>query len=147
MATKYPPSTQTGERGVALVRQITTDAGAIFRPFENADLGIDCLVELLNDQREPSGYCVLAQIKAGKSYIRKGRFFLDTDKDHFETWARYGLPVVAIICDLKSKEARWVDISDYLRTNPKAVEHGPYSIEAPATQPYSVASFSIFVGP
>ena len=146
MATKYPPSTQTGEQGVALVRQITTDAGAVFRPFENADLGIDCLVELLNDQREPSGYCVLAQIKAGTSYIRKGRFFLDTDKDHFETWARYGLPVVAIICDLKSKEARWVDISGYLRTNPEAVEHGPYSIEAPATQPYSVASFSLFVG-
>jgi hypothetical protein len=45
MATKYPPSTQTGESGIALVRQIITDAGAILRPFENADLGIDGLVE------------------------------------------------------------------------------------------------------
>jgi hypothetical protein len=146
MATKYPSSTQTGERRVALVRQITTDAGAIFRPFENADLGIDGLVELLNDEREPSGYCVLVQVKAGTSYIRNGRFFLDADRVHFETWARYGLPVVAIICDLTSKEARWVDVSRHLRSHPEAVDHGPYSVEAPATQPFSVASFSVFAG-
>jgi ribosomal protein S18 acetylase RimI-like enzyme len=144
MATKYPSSAQTGERGIALVRQIATDAGAIFRPFENADLGIDGLIELLNDEREPSGYCVLVQVKAGTSYIRNGRFFLDADKAHFETWARYGLPVAAIICDLTSKEARWVEVSRHLRSHPEAVDHGPYSVEAPATQPFSVASFSVF---
>lgn len=144
MATKYSSSAQTGERGIALVKQITTDAGAIYRGFENADLGIDGLIELLNDEREPSGYCVLVQVKAGTSYIRKGHFFLDADKAHFETWARYGLPVVAIVCDLSTKEARWVDVSQHLRSHPEAVDKGPYSLEAPVTQPFSVADFAVF---
>ena len=85
MATKYPKSAQTGDEGVALIRKIATKSGAIFRPFENADLGIDGALELLTDQREPSGDLVLAQIKAGSSYIRKGRFYVDADQEHFDT--------------------------------------------------------------
>lgn len=70
MATKYPKSTQTGEEGVALVRTIATDAGAVYRPFDNPDLGVDGTVELLTDDREPSGDLVLVQIKSGPSYVR-----------------------------------------------------------------------------
>jgi ribosomal protein S18 acetylase RimI-like enzyme len=145
MPTRYTPSAQTGEGGIALVRQITTEAGAIFRPFEVADLGIDAAIEFLTEQREPSGDIVLTQVKAGKSYIRQGRFYLDTDKDHFETWSRYAVPVIGIVCDLSRKEARWVDISAHLQQHPEAIEYGPYSLEAPATQAFSPAEFASFV--
>src|SRR5438270_12948461 len=109
MATKHPKSAQTGEIGVAAVRRITTEAGGIFRSFDHADLGIDGAIEFLTDLREPSGDMVLVQIKAGASYIRDGRFYVVTDKDHFETWVRYGLPVGGIVCSEATGEARWVD--------------------------------------
>lgn len=70
MATKYAKTAQTGNTGVALVETVVTGAGAIFRPFESNDLGVDGAIELLTDEREPSGNIVLAQIKTGPSYIR-----------------------------------------------------------------------------
>jgi hypothetical protein len=107
MATKYQQSAQTGDREVSFVQTVATEAGAIFRQFENADLGIDGAIELLTDGREPSGDIVLVQIKAGPSYVRNGRFYIDADKNHFETWSRYALPVVGIICEPKLREAGW----------------------------------------
>src|SRR5205823_382538 len=97
MATKYGTSTQTGDLGVAIVRKITSAAKAIYRPFENADIGIDGAIELLTDTNEPSGDMVLVQLKTGASYLRKGKFYVDVDKDHFEAWSRYAIPVVGIV--------------------------------------------------
>ena len=94
---------------------------------------------------KPSGDLVLVQIKAGPSYIRGGRFHVDADRAHFETWARYGLPVVGIVCKFRTGEARWVDVSEHLRRNPEVIAAGPYSIEAPALQPFSSAAFASFV--
>lgn len=144
MATKYPKSAQTGDEGVALVRRIVTKAGAVYRAFENPDLGVDATIELLTDEREPSGDLVLAQIKSGPSYVRGGRFYVDADRSHFETWSRYAVSVVGIVCDPKTDEARWVDISAYLQDHPETITAGPYAIEAPATQPFSVAAFAAF---
>lgn len=89
MATKYPQTAQTGDRGVALVKKICTDAGGIFRSFETSDIGIDAAIEFLTDDREASGDMVLVQIKTGSSYVRNAHFYLDADKDHFDSWARY----------------------------------------------------------
>lgn len=146
MATKYTKSARIGDQGIALVRKLTTEAGAIFRPFDATDLGVDGAIELLTSSREPSGDLVLVQAKAGASYIRDGRFYLDADKDHFETWSRYGVPVVGIVCDLRKAEARWVDISDHLRQHPEVIVEGPFTIEAPGSQPFSAVGFRQFIG-
>ncbi len=145
MATKYPKSAQTGEQGVLWVRTIAAQGGGVFRPFESSDLGVDGAIELLTDQKEPSGDLVLTQVKAGSSYVRNGRFYVDADRDHFETWSRYALPMVGIVYDPARREARWVDISDYLRQRPEVLANGPYTIEAPAHQVFSVAQFPQFV--
>jgi ribosomal protein S18 acetylase RimI-like enzyme len=144
MATKYPQSAQTGDRGVALVRHICADAAGIFRSFETSDIGIDGAIEFLTGNREPSGDIVLVQIKTGSSYLRNGRFYLDGDRDHFESWARYAVPVAGIVCNPENGEARWVDVSDHLRRNPEIIAQGPFSVEAPAGQPFSVAAFPQF---
>lgn len=144
MATKYQQSAQTGDQGVAFVQMAATEAGFIYRRFDNADLGIDGAVELLTDSREPSGDIVLAQIKAGCSYVRNGQFFLDADRNHFETWSRYALPVIGIVYEPNSGEARWVNISEHLRQHPESVVGGPFSIEAPASNSFSAASFPQF---
>jgi ribosomal protein S18 acetylase RimI-like enzyme len=144
MATKYPQSAQTGDRGVALVRQICADAAGLFRSFETSDIGIDGAIEFLTNDRGPTGDMVLVQIKTGSSYIRSGRFFIAADKDHFESWARYAVPVAGIVCNAEAAEARWVDISGHLRQHPEIIAQGPYTIEAPASQPFSVAAFPQF---
>ena len=68
MATKYAKTAQTGNTGVVLIQSVTTDADAIYRPFEANDLGVDGAIELLTQNREPSGTIVLVQIKTGPSY-------------------------------------------------------------------------------
>lgn len=144
MATKYPQTAQTADRGVALVKKICTDAGGIFRSFEMSDIGIDAAIEILTDDREASGDMVLVQIKTGSSYVRNGHFYLDADKDHFDSWARYAVPVAGIVCNADTGEARWVDISDHLRQNPEVIAQGPYTIEALPTQQFSAAAFPQF---
>lgn len=52
---------------------------------------------------------------------------------------------MGIVCDGDTKAARWVDISDHLRRNPELVTKGPYSIEAPAQNTFSLAGFPQFV--
>ena len=146
MATKYPKSAQTGNQGVDFVRQTTTSAGAIYRPFDTPDLGVDGTIELLNEEREPSGDLVLVQVKGGESFVRGNRFFVDTDRSHFETWARYAIPVVGIVWDPKTDTARWVDISRFLRDHPERISDGPFSIVAPKRQRFSVEDFPSFVG-
>jgi ribosomal protein S18 acetylase RimI-like enzyme len=144
VGTKYPKSAQTGDEGVAIVRKIATRAGAIFRT-DVPDLGLDGHIEFLTDVREPSGDIVFVQIKCGPSYIRGGRFYVDTDRAHFETWSRYSVPIVGIVCSPHNDEARWVEISAHLIDHPDAIANGPYSIEAPSTQPFSVVGFAAFV--
>ncbi len=55
MATKYLKTARTGNTGVAFVEAVATKAGAIFRPFDSNDLGVDGAIELLTDKREPNG--------------------------------------------------------------------------------------------
>src|SRR5258708_34903308 len=109
MATKHPKSAQTGDKGVSFVRNVISQVPALFREFNSSDVGIDAAIELLTDTRESSGDFVLAQIKAGKSHIKNGKFFDRTDRDHFETWSRYYVPVIAIVCDPDTEQSRWAD--------------------------------------
>jgi hypothetical protein len=144
VATRYTKDAQTGQQGIDFVRRVATGSGCIYRPFESADLGIDGAIEFVNDRREPTGDMVLTQIKSGPSYVRGGRFVMPGDRSHFETWARYAIPVVGIVVEPSTGEARWVDISAHLRKNPERVVQGPYAIEAPARQTFDEASFAAF---
>ncbi len=144
MATKYTRQARTGQKGVEFVRRVAAESGCIYRPFESADVGIDGALEFVNDTGEPTGDLILVQIKSGPSYVKAGRFFLRADRNHFETWLRYAMPVVGIVYDPGSDEARWVDIGAHLRRQPEQVANGPYLIETPATQPFSTASFEAF---
>jgi hypothetical protein len=84
------------------------------------------------------------QIKAGQSYIRNGQFYIDTDRDHFETWARYAIPVAGIVYDPSNAQVRWVDVSAHLRSNPDVIQNGPFSIAAPGTNVCSTQGFTDF---
>jgi hypothetical protein len=145
MATSYSTGAQMGETGIAYIRAIVTDAGMIYRPFENTDLGVDGAIEFTNENREPSGDIVLVQAKAGASFIRDNDYILKSDQNHFETWARYSLPVVGIIYNPDKKDARWVNISKHFEQNPEMITNGPFRIKAPENQRFTSMGIKFFI--
>jgi ribosomal protein S18 acetylase RimI-like enzyme/predicted transcriptional regulator len=112
----------------------------------SADIGVDGAIEFINEKREPSGDLVLVQAKSGSSYISRNSYYLQADRDHFETWARYSIPVVGIVHNPKKTDARWVDISEHLRKHPEQITSGPYRILAPEEQPFTLEGIAAFVG-
>lgn len=145
MATSYSSSAQMGETGIAYIRSIVTGAGLIYRPFENTDFGVDGAIEFINAKREPSGDIVLIQAKAGESFIRGNDYVLKSDRNHFETWNRYPLPVVGIIYNPVKKDARWVNISEHLVQNPEQITSGPFLIKAPENQRFTRVGIKSFI--
>jgi len=145
MATSYSASAQMGETGIAYIRSIVTGAGLIYRPFENTDFGVDGAIEFVDENREPSGDFVLVQAKAGASFIRNNDYLLKSDRSHFETWARYSLPVIGIVYNPDKKDARWVNISDHLVQKPEMIANGPFQIKAPANQRFTRIGIKSFI--
>jgi len=142
MATKYTQTAQTGSRGVAFVQSVSSEAGGIFRKFDEADdLGIDGAIEFIDENKEPTGDIALVQVKSGASYVRSDNdtYFVQGDQDHFETWSRYALPVIGVVHNPEKGDARWVDISEHLRQHPESIGIGPYNINA--TRPFSADHF------
>ncbi|MBF8303810.1 MAG: Uncharacterized protein HW399_185 [Dehalococcoidia bacterium] len=138
MPTRYIPSAQTGDTGIAYVRYVASQIGLIYRPFENVDLGVDGALEFIEESREPSGDLVLVQAKSGSSFIRDNAYYLLADRDHFETWARYSIPIIGIVHNPARADARWVNISDHLKEHPEQIANGPYRMRAPQNQAFTV---------
>lgn len=145
MPTRYVPSAQTGDTGIAYIRYIASQTGLIYRPFENVDLGVDGALEFINENREPSGDLVLVQAKSGSSFIRSDAYYLQADRDHFETWARYSIPIVGIVHNPTKADARWVNISEHLKKHPEQVPDGPYRIRTPRNQVFTVEGVTDFI--
>jgi len=145
MPTRYVPSAQTGDIGIAYIRYISSQTGLIYRPFENVDIGVDGALEFINESREPSGDLLLVQVKSGSSFIRGDTYYLQADREHFETWARYSIPIVGIVHNPARADARWVNISDHLKNHPEQVPNGPYRIRIPKKQMFTVEGVADFV--
>ena len=103
-------SERTNRRGVHAVGSIFLgdDFEWFFRPQEVSDVGIDALVEIL-DNDEPTGKLIALQIKTGQSYFRKtgDNFVLNIDDRHMKYWIKYDLPVYIILADLKKMLFLW----------------------------------------
>lgn len=110
-------SERTNRRGVHAVGSIFLgeDFEWFFRSQEVSDVGIDALVEIL-DNDEPTGKLLALQIKTGQSYFRKsGRnYVLNIDDRHMKYWIKYDLPVYIILADLKKKLFLWQKVERLL---------------------------------
>jgi len=132
--------------GVNFVRSIVEGENCTFTevPLEN-DLGLDAHVEFTHEE-SATGCCIGMQIKSGPSYLSAdgSRFVFHTDRDHFEYWQSHLLPVAAIFYDPVTKASAWLDITQFLATNPRVISEGPYSIAAPISQAFTAERFSGF---
>lgn len=139
MPIRYGPSAATGQEGedyVALA--CSRDGHTLYLQRPHADIGLDGTIEVLDGNLEPSGAVAFVQVKSGKSFVRaSGEYVLVSDKDHFQAWSRYSVPLIGVVYNPERADARWACISDHIRNHPKCIDDGPYSIVAPESQPFS----------
>lgn len=95
------------QQGVNIVEQLVLGEGAIFRPQDLHDHGIDGHIEVKVDGRA-SGRLVGVQVKAGRSYFKnraRGGWSHRVKKRHRDYWALHSLPVVVILVDVETRVA------------------------------------------
>lgn len=100
--------------GVRMVSKIIAkDYDWIF--FEHGqrnDYGIDAFAEIV-DERRVTGKLIAIQIKAGDSYFKEETiegFKYRGEKKHLAYWINYSLPVILILCNVKTEVCYWAKI-------------------------------------
>lgn len=135
----------TGQLGEDFISLVCTQSRTPYRATPRQDLGIDGQIEILDSDYRTTGQLILVQSKAGTSYVTDtGRYLVKADKEHFEAWAKYTIPIVGIVYNPDALDARWVNISEHLRDHPECVSDGPFQIEALKEQVFSVDGFPGF---
>ncbi|HDR4590241.1 TPA: DUF4365 domain-containing protein [Bacillus cereus] len=85
-------------------------------PHEN-DLGIDGLIEVLDNERRPTGQALGIQCKRGKSYrvtyTNDSNIYIKVKIEHVNYWRSHNLPIIIMIdfegkTEEKNKEKYWV---------------------------------------
>ena len=131
--------------GVNFVRQVAEGANCTFQEIEQAnDLGNDAYIEFVRAE-EATGCCLAVQIKSGPSYVESdGSFVIPADRDHFEYWNSHILPVCGIVYNPGTGRAAWCDITQHLRSNPEAVDRGPFRIRISSGHRFCAETFDEF---
>jgi hypothetical protein len=118
MTKKRNSKMQIANEGVIHVRQITNDAGHIFREVQEEDIGVDAHIEICRNKDEPSGILVGLQIKAGDSYVHPETpetFTYYPKVDDLKYWREYSLPLFLVIYRPSEERAYWADIKELLK--------------------------------
>lgn len=144
MSTKRKKTTGISSEAVHYVGSVVAKGNCIFQKIdEGNDQGHDAYIEFISDEEATSLFSWV-QIKSGTSHRRKGGYAIPADKEHFEYWKHSPAPVVGIVYDPDLQSGVWINISEYLRTNPDIAENGPYSIRIPADNEFSARTFDTF---
>lgn len=118
---RYPHSAVTAKQGINFVRTIIEGAGCLFHKIEQEnDLGIDAIVELLQDGAPIHRQCAI-QIKSGNSYYNSSTNECQIPiGSHRDYWMNYNLPVYGIVHLPSPPRAFWTDIKEHLKAHPKS---------------------------
>lgn len=97
--TLAPQSTLVGRTGVFYTGYICSLAGIIFREMPQPDVGIDGLIEVVNEEGVATGQLALIQIKSGDSFVNveTNNFTFRAEKKHFQYWNKAHLPVIGVV--------------------------------------------------
>jgi hypothetical protein len=106
-------SDRTGAGGVAIVTTIVNlEMAWIYRAQDQSgtDYGVDAQFEVTDDEGVETGRLIGVQVKSGQSYFREktAEGFINRPSDrHVRYWAAYGLPVILVLVDPKTRAAYW----------------------------------------
>jgi len=108
----------TGEKGIALIHQITLDMGFVWNPTK-LEAGIDGYIEVRDHHTAEVSNCILqVQSKAGPSWFKaetEATFEFICDERDLNYWLAGNCPVVLVVSRPDIREAYWVSLKDYFR--------------------------------
>jgi hypothetical protein len=134
-----------GDEGIDYIALTCSRAGAFFLSRPRQDVGIDGHIEFLSTDGHPTGAIAWIQAKAGSSYVTKSdKYVVRANRRQFELWLAYSGPVIGVVYNPDRRDARWINLSEYLQEHRTLIAAGPYQIEAPASQPFSEDTFGVF---
>ena len=144
MTTKRKKTAGTSSEGFHFVSSIVTAANCIMQKVDSDnDQGNDAYIEFISNEVATSLFAWV-QIKSGTSYRRSDGYAIPADRDHFNYWSNGPVPVVGIVYDPERNFAVWINISEFLRSHPDAIENGPYVIPVPAENKFDAGTFEAF---
>jgi WD40 repeat protein/DNA-directed RNA polymerase subunit RPC12/RpoP len=100
---------------------VAGEAGQIFRPTANSDLGIDGEIEFKDDNGEASGKRVYLRFRPGGSYLQTRRadgkeVFRIHNRRQIGYWRAQPYPVM-LVARTSDGAIRWMNVTEYLRRN------------------------------
>lgn len=86
-----------------------------FREQTNSDFGIDALVEIADDDGNPTGKLIALQIKSGSSYFKKRGedYVFYGERRHLDYWLKHCLPVFIILRNPSSGVILWQKVEKW----------------------------------
>jgi hypothetical protein len=92
----------------------------IIRDVTERDYGIDCYLELVNDNNELSGELALIQLKSRQTipWTQEGYFTLTgIDISTSNYWYRFAVPVFIFLADISNQELYFTSVDSYIKRN------------------------------
>lgn len=127
--------------GENYVRGIVQSFNSIFQIIDGRnDQGNDVYVEFVVENRAMN-FGFFAQIKSGTSYKDGSGYKIPANQDHLQYWNQALYPMLGIVYDPELRKAFWIDIKDYISSNPEILDKDNHSIRVPDSQEFSYASF------
>lgn len=106
---KYPEESRVSRIGVQIVGEKFERCGYIFREQPISDCGIDAQVEWV-ENGIATGELIALQIKSGSSFFSEESFedfVYRGDRKHLDYWIRHSLPVLIVLCDVRTTRCYW----------------------------------------
>lgn len=115
MTREYDPD-RSGDSGVTQSQAVVEgELRWAFRRQNTVDFGIDAHIEVISQDRRPTGKLVGVQIKSGPSYFRKRTedgIIYRPSRHHVDYWLHHSLPVLIFLVDLDAGSVYWEWVSD-----------------------------------
>ncbi|MCW3101688.1 MAG: hypothetical protein JWO09_128 [Bacteroidetes bacterium] len=92
----------------------------IVRQVTERDYGIDCYVEIVNDNGTLTGHLVLCQLKSKESisWTKEDKFTIrDVKISTTNYWYHFQVPVFLFLTDIKAQEMYCIPVDQYIRQN------------------------------
>jgi len=115
---KAPGHIQREREGILAVASEINRLGLIWRETEEADVGIDGQIELVDSKGRATGQLVAVQVKSGTSYFHDSgeewRYY--PAEKHRLYWERFPLPVLVVLHSPLNGKSYWADARLALRS-------------------------------
>lgn len=139
------PNREIELEGIDFVRAVTRKMRCSFQEFSyHNDHGNDCYIEFVQNMI-PSNYGVFVQIKSGRSFKDNSGYKIPADKSHLEYWNKNLYKTIGIVYDPDLTKAFWVDISEYIKSNPHILTQEHHTIRVLPEMEFAMETFNAFM--